>query len=702
MNTFRRYLFSYIGLLLIPLIILSAVVLNIVQDYCSRELVSRNTMLLEQLGSMVSLELDQIDSYALETSHHSIFYHRNQARVGTIYGVQHFLSSWSSACGFVNRIDYVNSKRGKYYTISSVNDFDSYYALYFGDDSIGKECFRDAVFQNTGRRWITVKPDLKHRAKLVYLSSARISSVERNTLICTIDTELLDQMISDIVAYEEYITFISAEDGSVLYTNSKNIQHTPEASDFLLPDKASGQLQTDGIQYTYSRVTGGHGLTYVSAIPTTVINRPLYSLWNGFYWALGLIALLGIVGIYQMMKRNWLPIKQLHDTVVGDNQEKHDEVQAVQQAVLSLQEQTKQISRANRLYAQDRLIYRLLLGGFDSVADFNIAAEAYNMGLRGESWKLMLMRFDGNESSGEADHAGILRNALPDALMLEVPEKTLLIALIPTDKEDEMNQAIEILASRETRCWVSKPCCDIKDIVKAWRKLLLRISKKDDEGFTAYDPSSISGLRDALNLGEAEQTLFSFNMLLAEHNNLEHLRSLAYDVMYLFQSKLILLKRFGEAEQIRQIGLSIMQLTDSELDHIHALLQQAMELIYQQLMKQENTQDAMILQINTYLENQYSDPELTIGMVAEHFGISGSNLSHYYKSRTGSPVSEKLQELRMTEAVRLLTNTDMGITAIAAQCGYAQPATFMRVFKKLMRETPSEYRNSHVHENSDC
>ena len=129
MNTFRRYLFSYIGLLLIPLIILSAVVLNIVQDYCSRELVSRNTMLLEQLGSMVSLELDQIDSYALETSHHSIFYHRNQARVGTIYDVQHILSSWSSACGFVNRIDYVNSKRGKYYTISSVNDFDSYYAL---------------------------------------------------------------------------------------------------------------------------------------------------------------------------------------------------------------------------------------------------------------------------------------------------------------------------------------------------------------------------------------------------------------------------------------------------------------------------------------------------------------------------------------------------------------------------------------------
>ena len=38
MKTFRRYLISYICLLLIPVLILSAVVLNIVQDYCQSEL----------------------------------------------------------------------------------------------------------------------------------------------------------------------------------------------------------------------------------------------------------------------------------------------------------------------------------------------------------------------------------------------------------------------------------------------------------------------------------------------------------------------------------------------------------------------------------------------------------------------------------------------------------------------------------------
>ena len=278
MKTFQRYLLSYIGLLLVPMIILSAVVLNIVQDYCSRELVSRNTLLLEQLGSVVSLELDQIDSYALETSHQSIFYNRNQEQVGAIFDVQHQLSSWTSACAFADRIDYVNSKGDKYYTISSVNDYDNYFNLYFGDDQAAKAALSNAVLQKTSRRWVSLPANTKAQGKMVYLSSARVAANERNSLICTINTTLLDQMIGDILAYEKYIMFISDSDGAVLYTNSKNLQSSPEIISFLEPESVSGHLKVAGNQYTYSRVTSGHGLTYISAIPTAIINQPLYSL----------------------------------------------------------------------------------------------------------------------------------------------------------------------------------------------------------------------------------------------------------------------------------------------------------------------------------------------------------------------------------------------------------------------------------------
>lgn len=696
-KTFQRYLLSYIGLLLVPMIILSAVVLNIVMDYCSHELVSRNTLLLEQLGSVVSLELDQIDSYALETSHQSIFYNRNQEKIGTIYDVQHQLSSWTSACAFADQIDYVNSKADKFYTISSVNNYDNYFNLYFGDDQTAKERLSNAVLQQTGRRWVALPANARQQGKLVYLSSARVASDEHNSLICTINTNLLDQMIGDIVAYEKYVMFVSDAEGSILYTNSKELQPSPEIITFLEQENASGQLTVSGIQYTYSRVKSGHGLTYISAIPTAIINQPLYSLWNGFYWALALIALLGIAGIYLLMKRNWLPIKQLHDTVIGKNMpEARDEVQAVQQAIIGLQEKTKQIAQANQSYAQNQLIYRLLLGGFSSIAAFNTAAESCNIELKGESWNLVLVRFNNEEGSGEIDHAEPLRKALTDTLLLEVPEKTSLVALIPTEREEETKQVFNRLFTNDSKVLISKPCYDVKDIVKAWQKLLPKIGKQNQDGVSAYDPASVNGLHDALNLGEAEQALFSFNMLLMECSSQENLRPVAYDVIHLFQSKMISLKRIAEADRIRQIGLEIMQLADGEREHVHSLLQQAMELTYHQLMKQDEPQDIMVQQINAFLENQYSDPELTIGMVAERFSITGSNLSHYYKSRTGTSVSETLQEIRISAAIKLLTGTDATISAIAAQCGYAQPATFMRVFKKVMGVTPSEYRNNHV------
>lgn len=695
-KTFRRYLLSYIGLLLVPMIILSAVVLDIVLDYCSRELVARNTLLLEQLGSAVSLELDQIDSYALETRQQSIFYSRNQEKVGAIFDVQRQLSSWTSACTIVEQIDYVNSKRGKYYTISSVNDFDNYYTLCFSDDQAAKSRLSDAVFQQRGHRWLALPAKTGQLEKLVYLFSARVAADEYNTLICTINTDLLAQMIDDILTYEKYMMFIVDAQDAVLYTNNKELRSSPEMISFLEPEKVSGQLEVDGVQYTYSRVEGGHGLTYLSAIPTEVINQPLYALWSVFYWALALIALLGVAGIYLLMKRNWLPIKQLHDTVVGDNAANgHDEVQVVRQAIIGLQEKTKQITQANQLYAQDQLIYRLLLGGFGSVDDFNKAAKACSVELVGESWKIVLVRFNGDEDTGRTDRSELLRNALPDVLMLEVPEKSSLIAIVPVHKEDEAERMFKTILSCDAGVIVSKPCHSVRGIVKAWQTTLTQLGRQNDDNTRHYDPSSASGLHDALNLGDAEKALFSFNMFLTECGSQDNLRPAAYDVLHLFQSKLTVLKRFDEAEQIRQMGLTIMQLSESEREQTGALLQQAMELVYQQLVK-DDPQDAMIHQINTYLENQFSNSELTIGMVADRFAISGSNLSHYYKSRTGASVSEKLQEIRRAAAVRLLTTTDMSVAAIATQCGYAQPATFMRVFKKLMGETPSEYRNNHA------
>ncbi|NLN42227.1 MAG: helix-turn-helix transcriptional regulator, partial [Clostridiales bacterium] len=51
-----------------------------------------------------------------------------------------------------------------------------------------------------------------------------------------------------------------------------------------------------------------------------------------------------------------------------------------------------------------------------------------------------------------------------------------------------------------------------------------------------------------------------------------------------------------------------------------------------------------------------------------------------------------INKLRVSEAKKLLVNTDMSIKDLALLIGYNNDQTFSRVFKKLEGITPGEYR----------
>ena len=191
------------------------------------------------------------------------------------------------------------------------------------------------------------------------------------------------------------------------------------------------------------------------------------------------------------------------------------------------------------------------------------------------------------------------------------------------------------------------------------------------------------------------------NMLITEYQDKSDLLRVVYDVLQLLHDTLLASKLPGSLEQLQSLSLRIMYSAASgKREEISAMLEEALDLVCTQSEHQICEKDSMLQQITAYLQEHYADQDLTISLVADHFTISGSNLSHYYKSRTGVSVSDQLQRIRMAAACQLLCETDQSIAYIAAHCGYAQPATFMRVFKKVNGVTPTEYRNNHVRSGS--
>jgi AraC-like DNA-binding protein len=95
-----------------------------------------------------------------------------------------------------------------------------------------------------------------------------------------------------------------------------------------------------------------------------------------------------------------------------------------------------------------------------------------------------------------------------------------------------------------------------------------------------------------------------------------------------------------------------------------------------------------------YIDVHLSDPHLTITMVAEASDISPRYLSFLLK-QNGTPFSELLWDKRMEIASRWLSSSapgEISIAQVAFQVGFKSPAHFSRMFKRVFKKGPREFR----------
>lgn len=96
-----------------------------------------------------------------------------------------------------------------------------------------------------------------------------------------------------------------------------------------------------------------------------------------------------------------------------------------------------------------------------------------------------------------------------------------------------------------------------------------------------------------------------------------------------------------------------------------------------------------------YIADHYSNPDLSIGMIAASLHISEGHLSHVFRRETGFTLVEYLTQYRIRAATRLLSDVRMKIYEVAQAVGFHDIAYFSGTFRKLMGQSPSEYQNSH-------
>lgn len=84
--------------------------------------------------------------------------------------------------------------------------------------------------------------------------------------------------------------------------------------------------------------------------------------------------------------------------------------------------------------------------------------------------------------------------------------------------------------------------------------------------------------------------------------------------------------------------------------------------------------------------------DIHIGAVADLAGMSDSAFSRFFKKNTGNSFTDHVNKLRIWQACKLLSETDMLITDICFEVGYLNISNFNRTFLRQHKMTPSAYR----------
>lgn len=94
-----------------------------------------------------------------------------------------------------------------------------------------------------------------------------------------------------------------------------------------------------------------------------------------------------------------------------------------------------------------------------------------------------------------------------------------------------------------------------------------------------------------------------------------------------------------------------------------------------------------------YIQAHFSE-EITLEQLAESAGISRSEAGRCFRTYYAQSPMSYVTLYRLKCAQELLAKSSLSVSEIAYRCGFKDSSYFVRVFRKHLKQTPSEYRKT--------
>ena len=97
-----------------------------------------------------------------------------------------------------------------------------------------------------------------------------------------------------------------------------------------------------------------------------------------------------------------------------------------------------------------------------------------------------------------------------------------------------------------------------------------------------------------------------------------------------------------------------------------------------------------------YSQNNFTDPTLNTGRLAEKIKMNPSAFCRFFKQSTGITPTAYINELRIGYACRRLLDSDRSVLEICHDSGFSSTSNFNGTFRKMRNMSPRQYRTKHA------
>ena len=103
------------------------------------------------------------------------------------------------------------------------------------------------------------------------------------------------------------------------------------------------------------------------------------------------------------------------------------------------------------------------------------------------------------------------------------------------------------------------------------------------------------------------------------------------------------------------------------------------------------TENEFLTRVIDFVNERMEDNSFGLEEMASHFSMSVSTLRRRLQDATGVSPKSYIQAIQMQRACNLLDD-GLQIADVAMRCGFSEPGSFTRTFKRVLGITPSQYR----------